>query len=89
MRLGPSREPWGEGKGFTYHCFKSLWLIINLLSQKKGEHHINLIKVNGIMIPFSESLKSCFIVVLATEGLFFLVSHHHDLYLCWIIQVYD
>lgn len=36
-------------------ALNSLCLIINLLSQNKGEHYINGIKGNGIMIPFPES----------------------------------
>lgn len=48
----------------------SLCLIRNLLSQKKGEHYINVIKANRIMIPFPESLKFIFTV---TKG-FFLLS---------------
>lgn len=83
--MRPSREPWGEEKGFTYHCFNSLWLIINLLSQKKGEHYINLIKVNGIMMPFSESLKSWFIDVQATTGLSALVPLHS----VFVFEIYN
>lgn len=59
MRLGASGEPPGEEKAPTYRCSHSLGLIINLLSHKKGANYINVIKVNGIRIPFSPSLSSC------------------------------
>lgn len=68
MRLGPSGEPPGEEKAPTYHWSNSLWLIINLLSHKKGENYINVIKVNGIRIPFTRSLL---VVVEATKMIFF------------------
>lgn len=45
----------------------SLCLIRNLLSQKKGEHYVNVIKANRIRIPFPESLKFAFTV---TKGFF-------------------
>lgn len=50
--------------------FNSLCLIINLLSQNKGEHYINVIKGNGIMIPFPESQKFIFT---ATKGFCFWI----------------
>lgn len=41
-------------------ALNSLCLIIDLLSQNKGEHYVNVIKGNGIMIPFPDSLKFIF-----------------------------
>lgn len=60
VKLGLSGDPRGEEKTFTYDCFNSLCLIVNLLLQNKSEHDTNVIKGNGIMIGFAQSLKSFF-----------------------------